>query len=325
MQLTTSPGLGQRAGLQPPQAWFEIVKLEALAAKYVATAVQAAGRLVVGLGDVQRERHARPRQARRRVRLAVGARPDALRRPGGRRARLRRVAHRGAARRPGRRALPDERRHDRPQRRRAVHDAHRRPRLRGERAARAARRSRARSSPPTPTCSRPSARSSPPGSAATARSTGRPSEAAKLTLGDARAIIAARLERDEVEARFRAPAPSPAAIADFLATYRDQQVRLVTTTRRRRPGSAAPRRAGSSRRSPRASSSPSPGPGKIDTADGTFDVTPAGPALPLGLLPHGAGGRGGPRGAQPPGAARRSTAAGCADAGEEAPRRPRPA
>ena len=112
-------------------------------------------------------------------------------------------------------------------------------------------------------------------------------KAAKLTLGDARAIIAARLERDEVEARFRAPAPSPPTIADFLATYRDQQVRLVSTTR---AGALARRRhagLGRSRRSPRASSSPSPGPGKIDTADGTFEVTPASPAIPLGLLPHG--------------------------------------
>ena len=85
MQLTTSPGLGQRAGLQPTQAWLEIVKLEALAAKFVATQFKLAGRLVVGLGDVQPERHAGSRHAGRRVRLAVGARPDALRRPGGRR------------------------------------------------------------------------------------------------------------------------------------------------------------------------------------------------------------------------------------------------
>ena len=77
MQLTTSPGLGQRAGLEPAAAWLEIVKLEALAAKFVATQFKLAGRLVVGLGDVQRERDARPRRRRRRLRLAVGARPDA--------------------------------------------------------------------------------------------------------------------------------------------------------------------------------------------------------------------------------------------------------
>ena len=128
-----------------PQAWFEIVKLEALAAKYVATAVQAARRLVVGLGDVQPERRARPRQARRGLRLALGARPDALRRPGGGRRRLRRVAHRGPARRAGRRALRAERaaRSTRATAvdRRFTSRSNRRPRLRGERAARAARRS----------------------------------------------------------------------------------------------------------------------------------------------------------------------------------------
>ena len=43
MQITTSPGLGQRAGLQPAAAWLEIVKLEALAAKFVATQFKLAG------------------------------------------------------------------------------------------------------------------------------------------------------------------------------------------------------------------------------------------------------------------------------------------
>ena len=43
MQLTSSPGLGQRAGLEPAPAWFEIVKLEALAAKSVATQFKLPG------------------------------------------------------------------------------------------------------------------------------------------------------------------------------------------------------------------------------------------------------------------------------------------
>src|SRR4051812_3965091 len=37
LQFNSSPGLGARAGLEPASAWFEIVKLEALAAKQVAT------------------------------------------------------------------------------------------------------------------------------------------------------------------------------------------------------------------------------------------------------------------------------------------------
>ena len=53
---------------------------------------------------------------------------------------------------------------------------------------------------------------------------------AKVTLADARAIIAARLEKDEVEATFKAPAPSQAEIDDFLTTYANEQVRPVTTT-----------------------------------------------------------------------------------------------
>src|SRR4029077_19451734 len=105
---------------------------------------------------------------------------------------------------------------------------------------------------------------------------------------DARAIIASRLERDEVESRFRAPAPSASAIADFLATYRHQDVRLVSTTE------PAPWLGGTTKGWVVATLAPGElfaltGSGKIDTADGTFEVTRASPATPLGLLPHGEG------------------------------------
>ena len=43
LQFNSSPGLGARAGLQPASAWFEIVKLEALAAKQVAREFKIAG------------------------------------------------------------------------------------------------------------------------------------------------------------------------------------------------------------------------------------------------------------------------------------------
>ena len=72
MQLTTSPGLGQRAGLQP-QPWFEIVKLEALAAKFVATQFKLQGVWSWGWATFNAERDARPGQAVRRLRLALGA------------------------------------------------------------------------------------------------------------------------------------------------------------------------------------------------------------------------------------------------------------
>lgn len=110
-------------------------------------------------------------------------------------------------------------------------------------------------------------------------------KAARVTLADARAIIAARLERDEVEATFRPPAPTAAEVSDFLATYENQQVRLVSTTR------SAPWLGGGSRGWAITTLDPSElftltGPGPIDTPDGAFDVTPLGAALPLGLLPH---------------------------------------
>ena len=109
--------------------------------------------------------------------------------------------------------------------------------------------------------------------------------ASKLTLADAQTIIATRLRRDEIEARFKPPTPTGEQIDDFIATYTDQQVRLVSSTR------AAPWLGGAFRGWAVATLAPSEvfgltAPGKIDTPDGTFDVTPVGAALPLGLLPR---------------------------------------
>ena len=128
MQFNSSPGLGARAGLQPASAWFEIVKLEALAAKQVAKEFKIAGVWSWGWATFNANVAARPRQAGGGVRVALGARPEPVRRPGGGRRGIRRVAHRGPARRAGGRALrrrarrrrpPDERRDrraDRPHR-----------------------------------------------------------------------------------------------------------------------------------------------------------------------------------------------------------------
>jgi hypothetical protein len=109
--------------------------------------------------------------------------------------------------------------------------------------------------------------------------------AAKVTLADARAIIGARLRRDEVEARFRPPSPSATQVEDFLSTYANQQVRLVTSTR------SAPWLGGATRGWAVATLAPAEvftltvG-GRIDTPDGAFDVAPQGAVLPLGLLPR---------------------------------------
>ena len=43
LQFNSSPGLGARAGLQPASAWFEIVKLESLAAQQVVKEFKIAG------------------------------------------------------------------------------------------------------------------------------------------------------------------------------------------------------------------------------------------------------------------------------------------
>jgi hypothetical protein len=108
--------------------------------------------------------------------------------------------------------------------------------------------------------------------------------AAKLTISDARAIIAARLERDDVEARFQPRTPTASQIADFLTTYAQQPVRLVRTTR------TAPWLGGASKGYAVSTLAPSEvftlgGAGQIDTPDGPFDVTPLSEALPLALLP----------------------------------------
>jgi hypothetical protein len=108
---------------------------------------------------------------------------------------------------------------------------------------------------------------------------------AKLTIADARAIIAARLERDDVEARFQPRPPTSAQIADFLATYAEQPVRYVQTTRN------APWLGGTTRGWAVSTLAPSEvftltGAGTIDTPDGPFDVSPLGGAMPLALVPR---------------------------------------
>jgi hypothetical protein len=108
---------------------------------------------------------------------------------------------------------------------------------------------------------------------------------AKLTIADARAIIAARLERDDVEARFAPRAPTASQVEDFLATYAEQPVRLVQTTR------SAPWLGGAKKGWAVSTLAPAEvfslaRAGTIDTPDGPFDVAPLGTALPLALLPH---------------------------------------
>jgi hypothetical protein len=106
---------------------------------------------------------------------------------------------------------------------------------------------------------------------------------AHLTLVDARGIIADRLARDDVESKFPVQPPATAQVHDFLATYAGQTVRLVKTTRR------APWLDGTTHGWVVSTLGPPEvfslaGAASIDTPDGSFDVTPLGPSLPLAVL-----------------------------------------
>jgi hypothetical protein len=109
---------------------------------------------------------------------------------------------------------------------------------------------------------------------------------ARLNVLDARALIADRLDRNAVEARFRPPAPTAAELDDFLATYADQPARLVETDA---PapwlGDSDHGWAIASLAPERLFTLPARRQATIFTSDGRFVVRPAGLALPLGLLP----------------------------------------
>ena len=106
---------------------------------------------------------------------------------------------------------------------------------------------------------------------------------AGLSRQDALAIITDRLARDNVELRFK-PQPAPARdVTDFISTYAGQSARLVQTTRR------AAWLDGDTSGWVVSTLGPSQvfaltGPANIDTADGSFAVTPLGPTMPLALL-----------------------------------------
>ena len=218
MQLTTSPGLGQRAGLEPPAAWFEIVKLEALAAKFVATQFKLEGIWSWGWASFNANATPDPDVAAAAC-VWLWTRDQSL---------CDGPSEAGA----GFDASLSEGQLEVPAADRCITSAG--PILRNA-------------------VKRFTALTGDPGYAASvlleqltlaSQQTVDPNEVlsaeraviaagfggnraayqaavstAKLTLGDARAIIAARLERDEVEDGFRPPAPSAATIADFLSTY----------------------------------------------------------------------------------------------------------
>lgn len=106
---------------------------------------------------------------------------------------------------------------------------------------------------------------------------------AKLTPADALAIIVDRLARDDVALRFKPRSAAGREVSDFISTYAGQSARLVRTTR------PAAWLDGGSRGWVVSSLGPPQvfaltGPTDIDTVDGPFRVTPLGPTMPLALL-----------------------------------------
>jgi hypothetical protein len=96
-------------------------------------------------------------------------------------------------------------------------------------------------------------------------------------------VIADRIARDRVEARFKPRSRGSSEVQDFVATYAAQPARLVQVSpaapwlggaeRGWAVSSLAPERVFTLRKAAR-----------IDTPDGVFRVEPLGPAVPLGLL-----------------------------------------
>ena len=278
MQFTSSPG-PRPAGRAP--ARLELARdREARGARGEVRRdpVQAGRRLVVGLGDVQPERDARPGQAGRRLRLALGARPDAsaTARPPPARTSTRSLTE-GQLDVPAGAALRHERRHDRPQRRRRFTTLTGDPGYAASVLLEQLVLGRSSRSTPKDVLSAERAVIAASFGGDRTQVLGGADDARKLTLADARSIIAARLERDDVEATLQAAGADRRRRSTTSSRPTATSRRGSSRRRRRRPGSAAPRAAGRSRRSLRPRCSRSSAPGTIDTPDGTFDVTPLGP------------------------------------------------
>ena len=112
--------------------------------------------------------------------------------------------------------------------------------------------------------------------------------AAHITLADARAIIADRLARELVEARFRPRPPTGAQIGDFLQTYAATQVRLVSVAPRAPWLGDAVRGFAVDTIAPKAVFDLPQGTRRVlDTIDGRFAVRALGPSLPLYALAPG--------------------------------------
>jgi hypothetical protein len=106
-----------------------------------------------------------------------------------------------------------------------------------------------------------------------------------LSVRDARAIIADRLARDLVKARFRPKPPTSSQVSEFMTTYAGTQVRLVTASPEAPWLGGAVRGLAIETIAPEeVFKLPQGRQRTIDTLDGRFRVRALGPALPLYAL-----------------------------------------
>ena len=108
---------------------------------------------------------------------------------------------------------------------------------------------------------------------------------ARMTLADARAVIADEIARDRIQSKFRPRARPRSEVDAFLARYAAVEVREVEVE------PAAPWLGNAKRGWAVATLAPEQvfslsGEARIDTADGNFSVKPLGSAMPLDLLPE---------------------------------------
>jgi hypothetical protein len=107
----------------------------------------------------------------------------------------------------------------------------------------------------------------------------------KLSVRDARAIVADRLARDLVKARFRPKPPTNSEVAEFMTTYAGTRVRLVTASPEAPWLGGAVRGLAIETIAPEQVFTLRQGKQRlIDTLDGRFRVRALGPALPLYAL-----------------------------------------
>jgi hypothetical protein len=284
LQFQSAPGEGGRQGLQPRRAWLEFVKLEALAAKQVASETNVQGIWSWGWPSFSTAGNDPDKPAAVCVYLwardpklcdgpyAAGAGFD-------------------ASRTEGQIVLPSNVRCTFGRARILKSDVGRAAALTGDRSSAASAllertilRIEAPVDPSTALAAeRAIVRDRFGGSTARYRAA---LAAAHVTLADARAIVADRIARQDIEERFRPRAPTRSEISQFTQTYAATRVRLVSVqTEAPWLGDAYRGFAVETIAPAEIFRLPQGKARNIDTVDGRFRVRALGPSLPLYALP----------------------------------------